>query len=974
LSAEGFAVNERDIFHAAIELTDPAGRAAYLDEVCADNASLKRHVEEMLQVYPELGTFLESPAAALDRPPSSAGRFQLGAELARGGMGVIYSARDESLGRDVAVKVLHERYRADPLVGQRFVEEARITAQLQHPGIPPVFEVGRLDDGRPYLAMKLIQGRTLEALLKERPAPASDRGRFLAMFEQICQAVGYAHSKHILHRDLKPANVMVGAFGEVQVMDWGLAKVLQPGGTAAHEPAGDTQRTGGTIIRTARQSDSATLVGSMLGTPAFMAPEQAGGELGRLDERADVFGLGAILCVILTGAPPYGGKSGEAVRLMAIRAILADAHARLDCCGADARLVELCRACLSAQREGRPGDAGAVADAIHRYLAGVEERARQAEAKRAEALVREAEQHKRRRTVQVAGGVIAVVLLAGLGVSLGQMFRAIDAEGQANHSAEQARHERDAKELALQAEQKARDDETKARNQAFTALRSMTADVVERKFAQGAVLTEDDRDFLRGIIAQFDAFAAIKGDDADSRAVRAEGRFRVGLMRSRLGELQEAEQIYNEALAICRPLADEFPAEPQYRYLLAGIHRNRGNLLRATQPSEAAKDYEKALSIGKQLVDEFPKRPEFRLQLAGSYVARGYLQRDTGWPKKAEQDYDRAVSLQQQLIADFPKRPEVREDLVQCLNNRGNLLREMRRPTDALKDVETALSIGKRLVDDYPTRPEFRRDLANSHNNRGNLLRELLRRKEAESDFEEALSIKRQLAADFPAQPEFRRDLGRALNNRGSLLRDTSRLAEAEIDFDQALSIRKQLVADFPRQPELRHELAGTCVNRALLYQRQGNYAAAKRALLEGRPHHLAALKANPRQPSYRQFYRNHLGMLTVVHALLLEPKDAVRTAATRRDVGWDAPADATDAAGFLCLCIPIAAHHDKLNARLREEAVRFYTDAAIRFIHHAVSKGYRDVERLKKDNNLAPLRQREEFQKIVAELERQGK
>jgi tetratricopeptide (TPR) repeat protein/tRNA A-37 threonylcarbamoyl transferase component Bud32 len=426
-------MNERDIFHAAVEFTDPAQRSAYLEEVCAGDPLLKQHVEDMLQAYPQLGTFLESPAIDLQgaaSPPLSAGRFQLGQELARGGMGVIYRARDDALGRDVAVKVLHERYRDDCLMGQRFLDEARITAQLQHPGIPPVFEVGRLDDGRPYLAMKLIKGRTLEDLLSERPGPASDRGRFLAMFEQICQAVGYAHSHGVLHRDLKPANVMVGAFGEVQVMDWGVAKLLAPV-VAAHELAAGTETTCGTVIQTSRQSDSGTLAGCVVGTPAFMAPEQAGGASGRLDERTDVFGLGAILCVILTGKPPYTGKSGEEVRAKATLGTLADTHARLEQCGADARLVELCRACLSADQECRPRDGGAVAAAVHDYLAGVEERARQAETERAEALVREAEQRKRRRTVQVAGGVIAVVLLVGTVIATWQAIVATQAQDNA---------------------------------------------------------------------------------------------------------------------------------------------------------------------------------------------------------------------------------------------------------------------------------------------------------------------------------------------------------------------------------------------------------------------------------------------------------------------------------------------------------------------------------------------------------------
>jgi hypothetical protein len=162
-------------------------------------------------------------------------------------------------------------------------------------------------------------------------------------------------------------------------------------------------------------------------------------------------------------------------------------------------------------------------------------------------------------------------------------------------------------------------------------------------------------------------------------------------------------------------------------------------------------------------------------------------------------------------------------------------------------------------------------------------------------------------------------------------------------------------------------------VNLALLHRQQRNWAAAKRLLLEGRPHHLAALKVNPRRPVYRPFYRNHLGVLTTVHARLLEPEDAVRTAQTCRDLGWDAPADAYDAC-FLSLCVPIVAEHDNLDDKQRQEAAQFYGDAAIRLLRDAVSKGYKDVAHMKKDTDLDPLRQREDYKRIVADLEGNGK
>src|SRR5262245_54384417 len=177
--------------------------------------------------------------AVLARPPG----YELIDEIGRGGMGVVYRARDVALDRHVAVKLLSDYYPVGSTTAQRFLTEARITGQLQHPGIPAVHQVGTLPDGRPFLAMKLINGDTLERLLTARPDPSADRGRYVAIFEQVCQAVGYAHSHRVIHRDIKPSNVMVGAFGEVQVMDWGLAKVLGEGAGPAGLASADAGTT-----------------------------------------------------------------------------------------------------------------------------------------------------------------------------------------------------------------------------------------------------------------------------------------------------------------------------------------------------------------------------------------------------------------------------------------------------------------------------------------------------------------------------------------------------------------------------------------------------------------------------------------------------------------------------------------------------------------------------------------------------------
>src|SRR5262249_26960694 len=145
----------------------------------------------------------------------------------RGGMGVVYQAHDGTLDRTLAVKVLLEGRRGRADLVRRFLEEAHVMGRLQHPGVPPIHDIGEMPDGRPYFAMKLIRGHTLADLLRGRPSPEHELPRFLAVFAQVCQTVAYAHSQGVIHRDLKPSNVMVGAFGEVQVMDWGLAKVLE---------------------------------------------------------------------------------------------------------------------------------------------------------------------------------------------------------------------------------------------------------------------------------------------------------------------------------------------------------------------------------------------------------------------------------------------------------------------------------------------------------------------------------------------------------------------------------------------------------------------------------------------------------------------------------------------------------------------------------------------------------------------------
>ena len=325
--------------------------------------------------------------------------YQLVEQLGKGGMGEVYRAGDPALGRDLAVKVMKGSYRHDAQAERRFLREARVTGSLQHPGIVPVHNLGRLADGRLHYTMRLVRGQTFADILQDEAGKSERWPSLLGIFEKICQAVAYAHSKRVIHRDLKPANVMVGRFGEVQVMDWGLAKVLTAGDTVDAE---QTTNAAGTRIPTEPADTPLHLSrpGSGFGTPAYMPPEQALGEWGTVDERADVFAVGSILCEMLTGHPPYLGSDGEEVFRRARRGDLAEALERLEHCGADAALTALCRACLSAQPESRPRDAGAVAKCVADYQADVQERLRQAELERVAAQTRAQEEQARARVEQ----------------------------------------------------------------------------------------------------------------------------------------------------------------------------------------------------------------------------------------------------------------------------------------------------------------------------------------------------------------------------------------------------------------------------------------------------------------------------------------------------------------------------------------------------------------------------------------------
>ncbi len=335
-------------------------------------------------------------------------RYEIECELAHGGMGVVYRAWDRDLRRVVAMKVLRDERlrvdRADPRLRDRalarFIDEAQITGQLDHPGIVPVHEIGLDAEGRVFFIMPLVRGRELGRLfaLAREQREGWSLPRLLAVFVRVCEAVAYAHSKGVVHRDLKPSNVMVGAFGETYVMDWGLARVLDDvraeseraeralldaaarppassaassfsaatsaarGELAAPEPRARSERPGGSAY--------ATRQGAVIGTPAYMAPEQAAGQLDRIGPRSDVYAIGAMLYQLLAGTMPYADSTARLTPEALIAARLARAPTPIAQLAPSTprELIAICAKAMAAAPEQRYASALELAEDLQAFL------------------------------------------------------------------------------------------------------------------------------------------------------------------------------------------------------------------------------------------------------------------------------------------------------------------------------------------------------------------------------------------------------------------------------------------------------------------------------------------------------------------------------------------------------------------------------------------------------------------------------
>jgi serine/threonine-protein kinase len=455
---------------------------------------------------------------------------------------------------------------------------------------------------------------------------------------------------------------------------------------------------------------------------------------------------------------------------------------------------------------------------------------------------------------------------------------------------------------------------------------------------------------------------------------RARSHNNLGVLLHHKGRLREAEEEFRAALALEQPLADKHPAVPQYRRLLTRIHEGLGSLLLEGKGrvKEAEDEFRAGLALAQRLHNDDPAAADNRHFLATLHANLGSLLSRTGRPNEAEKESSAALTIMQRLADDYPAVPQYREGLGRSHRNLGALYFAYKRSKEKWEEQSrAALAEFQRLAHDHKDVPRYQRMLAESLMGLGLLLQETGRLKDAEEMYRKAQGVLQKLADQYRDVPDYRYKLAVSHVNLGILLGRADRPEEAAEEFRRTSALCRQLLKENPASSQYHVQLANAleCLAHGALARK--DFAEARPLLEEAMPHSREALKASPRDPLFRAVFREIVRDLAEVHLGQGEHAEASASADQLAEAAVDLAKDRYKAACVLAGCVPLAAKDAKLPEARRQELAKEYADRAVAALRQAVADGYKDAAQLRKDPALDPLRGRDDFKKLLADLEK---
>jgi tetratricopeptide (TPR) repeat protein len=781
--------------------------AQHLETCSACEAALGRLDQSNDPVLAQLLCTVRAPTALVDNnatvdvaPPTienlpTLPGYEILNRLGRGGMGVVYLARQLRLNRRVALKRLQPR-------GERALARARTEAEalaaLHHPNIVQIHEVLE-HEGSVYLVLEFIEGGSLDDRLQGKPQPPREAA---ALVETVARAIHCAHGQGLIHRDLKPANILLespagpsGGLGTPKVTDFGVAKRL----------SGDS---------------GTTREGDVIGTPTYMAPEQASGRLEQIGPATDVYALGVLLYEMLTGRVPLLGETAlDTMQLVRNEEPVPPRRLQPK---APRDLETICLKCLEKDPGRRYASAEALADDLGRYLRHEPIHIRPAS--RAERLLKWA---RRRPAVAALTGCLILLVLGLAAEAIWHTIR--------------LRRERDRAEQNLAV--------------ARGAVEKMLLEVAEEELNTEPRMEEKRRRLLEQALVFYEDLLREQSDDPSLRRETAVAQLRVGDILRLLGQHARAEEAYTRAIPQLTALCADGRASVETRRLLADAYNYRGEVFRLTSRPQAARaDYEEARALQEALTAEFPESSDARSDLARTHYNLGILFKDDGEREKAGREFDKAVALLTPLAEGASAHPEPRQHLARAYLNRAAVLRASQQPAAARDDCGRAIDLLDALTKDDPLKPDYRYELALAHANRGNALARL-KDAGAEKDYREALRLLGGLASDFPRVPAYRAEQANAWNSLAALLA-AKQPREAETCWGEARDLLQKLIEGFPQQATYHGDLGITLGNLGRLHLQQGRPKVALGCLEESIRELELALAPDPARSDYVEALR----------------------------------------------------------------------------------------------------------------------